>query len=355
VTDRWAQTWSQHEHAWREGLREPAPAGCRHIDEVGSALTRRHEVLVEPHDTELEATALAMFLPYRSLSRYYAEFDTGSVGADDWVDSTVPLAGIEFTMDVLSRAQGLIRAGVGDQEAARNNEMGRLWLKNAGSNGNPVASEDPFAGWRALRYHLGAAEEHAYEQARRRAEQLRSTAPLPVRCGLSFAFPEQSDWVAQDAREGLRSDNFVYYGAIVLAGLRDPGLALEVVRDLKGRSKVVEPLTFSFELVRHLEEHAASVLMEMVEAPSGSSFAACLRIRIRSARRSPSHPECGSGRLPLQEAPVRSRSTVGHGGVLHQRTAPGHSRAHAPDRRVFQGAPGRIHAQEGSPEASPGS
>ena len=116
--------------------------------------------------------------------------DIGVEVLECWLDR----ASLAFAVEALSRSfnLGLVSAG----EA--------LWLEHRSREHRVAYFREIPKIWRHLRRHLCAAEEAAYDEARRCAEAVRRSGSGRQRCALAYAFPAEAEWANEDARESAR-------------------------------------------------------------------------------------------------------------------------------------------------------
>jgi hypothetical protein len=104
----------------------------------------------------------------------------------------------------------------------------RCIAHNMSLSGNQV----PFEAWRGLRYVLAATDDDGYELALQRATQRRPELDPVDRCLVSFAFPTEREWAADDADVALKYPELPKYATPLFATELDPTTAKQLAERL---------------------------------------------------------------------------------------------------------------------------
>lgn len=116
-------------------------------------------------------------------------------------------------------------------------------------------------GWGALRDELGRTVWTSYRTAVEHAASVRSSAPSALRCALSYAFPTEHRWAAEDARARLTAEKFPGFGARLLPS-HDAALSAQIARACATWALEREHL---YTLVDELGEDAVGPLEVLLE------------------------------------------------------------------------------------------
>jgi hypothetical protein len=169
-----------------------------------------------PTDPEIEGARAAMV----------TDWERTSGGEDAVADWLVPLwcatKGVAFALSALRESAALrmhwhVRVG---------KEAGWYLVHTAADFG---WAQRPSRGWGALRGELGRADWSRYREALEHAASTRESAPLGLRCALSYAFPTERRWALEDAQACLTAPKFPEFGAMLLA-IDDVALSEQVAR-----------------------------------------------------------------------------------------------------------------------------
>lgn len=160
---------------------------------------------------------------------------------------------------------------------------------------------DNLGGWTALRVYLSTAPYEAYEEARRTGEALRREANAShdragflLRCALSYAFPNEAQWIVDDVDEAVVQpavlQRSVRHGWCLLASARDLSQAERLIEMACAAATAYCPYRcadFAWSMLDLLGPEGARLLAALIEAPQP-----------------PDHRKIAADALSLVESPV---------------------------------------------------
>lgn len=198
---------------WADGQSEADPIRARLMDAVRLSFSSSDWVPTAP---DVEGARAAMVTDWE-----HKQEDVVS----DWL---VPLwaatRGVMFALSSLLEAAALrmhwhVRAG---KEAG-------WYLAHKAPDFGPMSFPLYLRGWGALRDGLGRTDWTSYRKAVEHAASVRSSAPLALRCALSYAFPTEHRWAVEDAQACLTAEKFPGFGARLLP-IDDADLSVQLAR-----------------------------------------------------------------------------------------------------------------------------
>lgn len=198
---------------WADGQSEADPIRTRLMDAVRLSFSSSDWT---PTDPDVEGARAAMVTDWE-----HKQEDVVS----DWL---VPLwattRGVLFAFSSLLEAAALrmhwhVRAG---KEAG-------WYLAHKAPDFGPMSVPLYLRGWGALRDELGRTDWTSYRKAVEHAASVRSSAPLALRCALSYAFPTEHRWAVEDAQACVTTEKFPGFGARLLP-IDDADLSVQLAR-----------------------------------------------------------------------------------------------------------------------------
>jgi hypothetical protein len=236
---------------WADGQPAADPIRARLMDAVCLSFSSSDWT---PTDPDVEGARAAMVTDWQ-----HKQEDVVS----DWL---VPLwattRGVMFAFSSLLQAAALRM-----QWHTRAGKEAGWYLVHKAPDFGPMV--DHLRGWGALREELGRTAWTSYRNAVEHAASVRASAPLALRCALSYAFATEHRWTFEDAKACLTAEKFPAFGARLLS-IDDADLSVQVARACSTWALETEYL---YTLVDAVGERAVDPLEVLLErcASEGST------------------------------------------------------------------------------------